>query len=154
MSSARQVAFVTGCSDGGIGSALARTLHEQGFHVFAGVRNIARASSLKDLAQVTPVILDVTDSEQIKAAVKTVADATGGKLDVLINNAAKNNFMPLLDEGLDTIRGLLETNFVGPIAITQAFAPLLIKVRLKGSGAALLELDANIRSRAKGWLSS
>lgn len=134
-----QVAFITGCSDGGIGSALAKTLHERGYHVFAGVRDIAKASSLKDLTHVTPVILDMTKPDQIEAAAEQVANATGGKLDVLINNAATNNFMPLLDENLESIRGLFEVNFIGPIAITQAFAPLLIKVRLNGSEARLLE---------------
>ncbi|KAF2108438.1 hypothetical protein BDV96DRAFT_616274 [Lophiotrema nucula] len=129
MSSDGKTVFITGCTDGGIGNALAKVLHERGFHIFAGVRDLKKIPALKDLPHVTPVILDVTKADQIKAAVKTVADATGGKLDVLINNAAINNFMPLLDERLDTIRGLFEVNFIGPIAITQAFAPLLIEAK-------------------------
>lgn len=37
--------------------------------------------------------------------------------------------MPILDEDLDVVRNLLEINFYGPLAITQAFAPLLIKAK-------------------------
>ncbi|KAI0521202.1 hypothetical protein F5B22DRAFT_643930 [Xylaria bambusicola] len=37
--------------------------------------------------------------------------------------------MPILDENLNTIRSLFEINFLGPIALTQEFAPFLIRAQ-------------------------
>ncbi|ROV92533.1 hypothetical protein VSDG_06699 [Cytospora chrysosperma] len=50
----------------------------------------------------------------IKAAVELVTKQTGGIFNYL---------------DLDVVRNLLEINFYGPLAITQAFAPLLIKAK-------------------------
>lgn len=50
-------------------------------------------------------------------------------MNYLINNAGRNHFMPILDEDLDAVRNLFEINFYGPLAITQAFAPLLIRAK-------------------------
>jgi 1-acylglycerone phosphate reductase len=83
---------------------------------------------LEGLSNVTPITLDITQASDIQAAVETVKKATGGKLDLLINNAARNHFMPALDEDLDQVRKLFEINFIAPLAVTQAFAPLLIEV--------------------------
>lgn len=66
-------------------------------------------------------------AESQSNAVK-VSEATDGKIDVLANNAATNHFMPMLDEDLQAVRDLFEVNTIAPMAITQAFAPLLIKV--------------------------
>lgn len=37
--------------------------------------------------------------------------------------------MPILDEDLDKTRAIFETNVWGPVAVTQAFAPLLIEAK-------------------------
>ncbi|QKX56023.1 uncharacterized protein TRUGW13939_03123 [Talaromyces rugulosus] len=37
--------------------------------------------------------------------------------------------MPILDQDLDAARELYETNVLGPVAVTQAFAPLLIQAQ-------------------------
>ncbi|KAF2274906.1 NAD(P)-binding protein [Westerdykella ornata] len=96
-----QTVLITGCSDNGIGSALGKVLQQRGYHVFAAARNLTKMTWLKGLPNVTPIILDITKAEHIQSAVKTVSEATGGKLDHLINNAARNHFMPILDEDLD-----------------------------------------------------
>lgn len=121
--------LITGCSDGGIGSALAIVLQQRGLHIFATARDASKMSALKDLPNVTMLTLDVIKSEQIKDAVDFVIKQTGGALDYLVNNAGRNHFMPILDEDLDTVRDLFEVNFYGPLAVTQAFAPLLIKAK-------------------------
>jgi len=64
----KKVAVITGAASG-IGRATALRLAESGWQVFAGVR---RAQDGEDLAQgragaITPVILDVTDSDQVDA---------------------------------------------------------------------------------------
>ncbi|KAJ3571856.1 hypothetical protein NPX13_g5236 [Xylaria arbuscula] len=128
---ARKTALITGCSDGGIGSALATTFQQRDFHVFATARDLSKMDDLKGLPHVTFLKLDVTNNGDIKAAVKAVTEHTGsdGTLDVLISNAGRNHFMPILDDNLDTVRNLFEINFLGPIALTQAFAPMLIKAK-------------------------
>ncbi|KAI0899782.1 putative hydroxybutyrate dehydrogenase [Annulohypoxylon nitens] len=121
--------LITGCSDGGIGSALATIFQKRGFHVFATARNPSKMRSLDGLSNVTLLTLDVVKSDDIKAAVEAVTKHTGGTLDYLVSNAGRNHFMPILDEDLDKVRDLFEINFYGPIALTQAFAPLLIKAK-------------------------
>ncbi|ROV98090.1 hypothetical protein VMCG_06960 [Cytospora schulzeri] len=125
----RETVLITGCSDGGIGCALALVLQQRGFHVFATARDPSKMSDLHGLPNVTTLTLDVVKSSDIKAAVEIVTKHTGGTLNYLVNNAGRNHFMPILDEDLDVVRNLFEINFYGPLAITQAFAPLLIKAK-------------------------
>ncbi|VUC30120.1 unnamed protein product [Clonostachys rosea] len=126
---ATKTVLITGCSDGGIGSALAVVLQQRGLHVFATARDPSKMTALKDLPNVTMLTLDVLKPDHIKDAVDIVMKQTGGTLDYLINNAGRNHFMPILDEDLDTVRKLFEVNFYGPLAITQTFAPLIIKAK-------------------------
>ncbi|RYP64885.1 hypothetical protein DL771_008562 [Monosporascus sp. 5C6A] len=130
----RETVLITGCSNGGIGYALALLFQQRGFHVFATARDPSEMSNLNGLSNVTLLTLDVVNSAHIKAAVEAVAKQTGGTLNYLISNAGRNHFMPILDEDLEMIRNIFEINFMAPIALAQAFAPLLIKA--KGTYAA------------------
>lgn len=125
----QQSVLITGCSDDGIGYGLALTFQQQGYLVFATARDIKKMSKLHGLSNTILLALDVTQIDQIAAAVKVVSEKTGGTLDYLINNAGRNHFMPILDEDLNKTRAIFETNVWGPVAITQAFAPLLIKAK-------------------------
>lgn len=125
----RETVLITGCSDGGIGSALAIVLQQRGLHVFATARDPSKMSDLSGLPNVTTLTLDVVKSTDIRAAVEAVTKQTGGTLNYLISNAGRNHFMPILDEDLDVVKNIFDINFYGPIAITQAFAPLLIKAK-------------------------
>lgn len=119
--------LITGCSDGGIGSALALAFEQRGLHVFATARNIAKMSELQG-RNITLLTLDTTVPEQIKEAVDAVKKATG-TLDYLVNNAARNHFRPILDENIEETKNLFNTNVWGPLAVTQAFSPLIIKAK-------------------------
>ncbi|CAG9988893.1 unnamed protein product [Clonostachys byssicola] len=125
----KQTILITGCSDGGIGSALAIVFQKRGFHVFASARDSTKMSTLKDLPDITLLTLDVVKIVDIKDAVDAISAKTNGTLDYLISNAGRNHFMPILDEDLDTVRNLFEINFFAPIALAQAFSPLLIKAK-------------------------
>lgn len=83
---AQKTVFITGCSEGGIGDALAKTFHKKGIRVFASARNTAKAQHLKDMG-LDILRLDVTDEKSIRQAVETVKAATGGTLDFLVNNS-------------------------------------------------------------------
>jgi NAD(P)-dependent dehydrogenase (short-subunit alcohol dehydrogenase family) len=74
---------------------------------------------------VTPVFLDVTDEDSIEGARVTVAEATGGRLGALVNNAGIAVGGALETVPRDDLRRILEVNVVGQVALTQAFLPLL-----------------------------
>ncbi|PYI33530.1 putative hydroxybutyrate dehydrogenase [Aspergillus indologenus CBS 114.80] len=121
--------LITGCSNDGIGYGLAGHFQRRGFRVFATARRLSKMSNLEGLADVTFLALDICDQTRIKAAVQKVIQETGGELDYLVNNAGISHFMPLLDEDIPTAKHIFETNVWGQLAVTQAFAPLLIKAR-------------------------
>lgn len=86
----QRTALVTGTSKGGVGDHLAQELHRRGFWVFATARTPSKVQHLKDMG-LDIILLDVTDSESIKKAAGEVAVLTGGKLDMLVNNAGIGN---------------------------------------------------------------
>ncbi|KAL2751867.1 hypothetical protein ACRALDRAFT_2045111 [Sodiomyces alcalophilus JCM 7366] len=121
--------LITGCSDGGAGSAMALAFHKQGYRVFASSRSLTTMSKLDGLPNVRLLQLDTTKTTDIKAAADAVSDETGGTLTYLVNCAGRNRFMPLLDEDIEAAKEIYDTNVWGPLAVTQAFAPLLIKAK-------------------------
>jgi NAD(P)-dependent dehydrogenase (short-subunit alcohol dehydrogenase family) len=118
------VAVVTGANRG-LGRHLATQLLQRGAKVYAAAR---RPESV-GLAGVTPLLLDVTDEESIRAAVRIASDAT-----LLVNNAGISTGTPLLAGDPDAARLEMETNFFGPLAVTRAFAPV---IEGNGGGAVL-----------------
>jgi NAD(P)-dependent dehydrogenase (short-subunit alcohol dehydrogenase family) len=122
---------VTGASTG-IGRATALLLDARGYRVFAGVRKEADARELsKDGSdRLTPVMLDVTDAEQIESARERVGEAVADQgLAGLVNNAGVGGGGPVEFMELDELRGTLEINLIGQVAVTQAFIPLIRKAK-------------------------
>ena len=78
--------LITGCSEGGIGDALAQEFQKKGLRVFATARNLNSVEHLKELG-CEVCRLDVTDLESVKSAVEFVGKKTGDELGMLINNA-------------------------------------------------------------------
>ena len=118
---------VTGASTG-IGFATARVLTSRGFRVFGSVRCDADADRVaKELGPLlVPVLFDVTDRDAVHAAADRVAAALeGAALFGLVNNAGIAVPGPLLHLSIDDFRRQLETNVIGQLVVTQAFAPLL-----------------------------
>ena len=118
--------LITGCSAGGIGSALVLAFQKRNLHVFATARVLAKMSHLQELSNVTLLTLDVTSPSAITAAVEAVRAKTGGTLDYLVNNSGSFYVMPALDVNLADAKAMFDVNFWAVLAVTQAFAPLLI----------------------------
>ncbi|GIF48716.1 NADP-dependent 3-hydroxy acid dehydrogenase YdfG [Asanoa ferruginea] len=119
---------VTGASTG-IGRATAERLAGSGWHVFAGVRREADAARLAAGA-ITPLILDVTREDQVKAAVVAVEQHVGpAGLAGLVDNAGIGVTWPLELLPLEALRQQFEVNVVGQVAVTQGFLPLLRRAR-------------------------
>lgn len=119
--------LVTGCSNGGLGAAMARAYQARGFRVFATLRNRSKAGSLEEIEGIEILELDVTSEESIGQCAKEVEKLTGGSLDILVNNAAIGTFMPLLDTPIDEAKKVYDSNVWAIVLMTQAFAPMLIK---------------------------
>jgi NAD(P)-dependent dehydrogenase (short-subunit alcohol dehydrogenase family) len=114
MTIADKAVLVTGANRG-IGQALVEEALRRGAkRVYAGTRQPLAHTDRR----VTPLTLDVTDAEQIQAAVKGVES-----LDVLINNAG----IALYDNlsNLDAIGQHFAVNLFGMFNVTRAFLPLL-----------------------------
>lgn len=116
--------LVTGASTG-IGRATALRLDGSGWRVFAGVRKEEDAESLRAAGseRLAPVILDVTEPEQIAAAAELIDGETEGGLDGLVNNAGVAVPGPLETVPLDDLRHQLEVNLIAYVAVTQAMLP-------------------------------
>jgi NAD(P)-dependent dehydrogenase (short-subunit alcohol dehydrogenase family) len=122
---------VTGASTG-IGHACALHLDRIGFRVFAGVRREEDAERLRAQAseRLTPVKIDVTDAASIRAAADEVANALGSEpLSGLVNNAGIAVSGPVEYLPIEEVRKQLEVNFIGQVAVTQAFLPQLRRSR-------------------------
>jgi 1-acylglycerone phosphate reductase len=84
--------LITGSSEGGIGDALAKEFHKRGLRVFATARNLAKVQHLKEMG-LDVLQLDVLDDVSIKQAVESVKAATGGTLDILVNNSGAGMYL-------------------------------------------------------------
>lgn len=125
-----RAALVTGASTG-IGRATALRLDAAGWQVFAGVRKDEDAASLRAAAgeRLEPLMIDVTDSEQIAVAAERISTATGGKLDGLVNNAGLALPSPLETMPIEDFRRQIEINLTGQVAVTQAMLPAIREAR-------------------------
>ena len=123
-------ALVTGASTG-IGRATVLRLDASGWRVFAGVRKAEDVDSLgaAGSGRISPLILDVTEAEQIAAAVERVGAEAEGRLDGLVNNAGIAIPGPLETLPLDDFRRQIEVNLTAQVGVTQALLPLLRQAR-------------------------
>jgi NAD(P)-dependent dehydrogenase (short-subunit alcohol dehydrogenase family) len=98
----------------------------------------ARQPRAWDDGRVVPLALDVTDEASVAAAASAAPDTT-----VVVNNAGTSGGRSLLTMPLEAVRAVYETNVFGPIAVAQAFAPVLAK----NGGGALIGIHS-----ALSWL--
>jgi len=123
--SVQQAILVTGASSG-IGRKIAETLAGSGYFVYAGARKQVDLDALNEIRNIQSVRLDVTQQDEIDAAVATVR--AGGKgLYGLVNNAGIAILGPITEIDEDQLNWILNVNLVGVFRITKAFAPMIIE---------------------------
>ena len=120
-----RVWFITGASRG-LGHQWACAALERGDRVAATARDTAALSALRDdFGDALVVIaLDVTDREACFAAVRA-AHGHFGRLDVVVNNAGYGQYGFVEELSEAEARRQMDTNFFGPLWITQAALPFL-----------------------------
>lgn len=122
-------ALVTGANRG-IGCAFTRALLDRGAaKVYAAVRD---PDTVTD-PRVEVIRLDVTDRASIEEAARIAHDVT-----LVINNAGIDTGTPTLGDEAG-LRQELEVNYLGPVAVSRAFAPIL---GANGGGALVNMLSA------------
>lgn len=121
-------ALITGCSDGGIGSSLAKAFQARGVHVFATARKLSKMTGLEGLPNVTRLELDVESPSSVAAAKETVIAATSGdgRLNYLVNNSGINLNFPAVETEVNDAKKVFDVNFWGLVTVTNTFLPLLI----------------------------
>lgn len=130
MTDTNRIALVTGANKG-IGLEIARQLAKAGVTVLMGARDLQRGQAAAgELAQaglaVEAIEVDLNNEATITAAAAAIP-SRHGRLDILVNNAGIVD----AEDGPPTVatvaaaRKLMETNFLGTLAVTQAMLPLL-----------------------------
>ena len=127
------IAVVTGTSSG-IGLATTLQLARNGYRVFAGMRNLAKADDLQAAVDseglsVDVVKLDVNSDGSVAEAFAKISSE--GPVDVLVNNAGIGGATPFELTPLDEHRAMFETNYFGPVRCIQAVLPAM---RQRGGG--------------------
>ena len=119
------VAVVTGAS-AGLGAHLARTLTDRGATVFGLARSTDKLEALRDELGSTfhPIACDVREEDAVADAFDEV-HATGGRIDVLVNNAGLGQFGPVDELSLEEWDVQMDTNLRGVFLCTREAVPTM-----------------------------
>ncbi|PBC39365.1 short-chain dehydrogenase/reductase [Rhodococcus sp. ACS1] len=142
--------FITGASSG-LGASLARAVLEHGDNAVITARN---ADHVQDLVAAHPnsalaVPLDVTDHDQVVAAVGAGTDRFGG-IDVLVNNAGHGYRAAVEEAAVDEVDELFATNFFGPVDVIKQVLPQM-RSRRSGTIVNVSSIGAPRSNPASGY---
>lgn len=143
----KRTALVTGASSG-MGKEIAKRLIQDGFHVYAAARHVAKMDDLAKLGA-TPLRMDITKEEEIRAAVDTILMEADG-VDVLVNNAGFGLYGPIEEVGIGEARYQFEVNLFGPARLTQLLLPAMRK-RRSGTIVNITSMGGKIYTLLGGW---
>ncbi|XP_069883631.1 dehydrogenase/reductase SDR family member 7B isoform X2 [Dipodomys merriami] len=142
------VVVITGATSG-LGKECAKVFYAAGAKLVLCGRNIRALDDLtKELAssasqgqtyKPSTVAFDLTDPPSIAAAASKILQSFG-YVDILINNAGISYRGTIVDTKMDVDRKVMETNYFGPIALTKALLPSMIK-RKKGHIVAISSIQ-------------
>ncbi|CAG5897633.1 unnamed protein product [Menidia menidia] len=133
------VVVITGASSG-LGKECARVFHAAGARLVLCGRDAARlqqvvkeltAASADTQQQTFPpssVVFDLADAGKVSRAAEEILKLYG-HVDVLINNAGISYRGNILDTHISVQRDVMETNYFGPVALTQALLPAMVERR-------------------------
>ena len=145
---AGQVGVITGGGTG-IGFGIAELLASLGMHVVLASR---RAEHIEPAAErlrtagfsASSATLDVRDAERVRATIDSIA-STHGRVDLLVNNAAGNFYVPSETMSPNAWRSVIEIDLFGTFFCSQAVLPHL---RAAGGGS-IVNISMTLHYR--GW---
>jgi len=115
-------ALITGTSQG-LGLALAERLLADGWTVYG----FARGAQTLVHPSFTVYTVDITDELSVRAAVATIAE--GGRIDLLINNAAAASLNAFLLTPAAVAERLMRVNYLGTFHCLQAVGKVMVRQR-------------------------
>ncbi|MHB8567885.1 MAG: SDR family NAD(P)-dependent oxidoreductase [Nitrososphaerales archaeon] len=121
MSEQKKIVLITGASSG-FGEVTANLLLENRYRVFGTSRNPSKKNSKFEM-----LILDVNSDESVDYCVKSLLEKTGGRLDVLVNNAGYVQTGALEEASIEDAKAQFETNFFGIVRMNNAVLPTMRK---------------------------
>jgi 2-hydroxycyclohexanecarboxyl-CoA dehydrogenase len=121
-----RVALVTGGAQG-IGRGIATALAAQGFQVAIADMNLETAiQTAKDIGEsggkAIAVEVNVTDTASVQAAVRAV-EQEAGPVEVVVNNAGWDDFMPFIKTTEEFWDKILDVNFKGALRVIKVVLP-------------------------------
>lgn len=117
--------LITGCSTG-IGYYVAHELRKEGYTVFATARKKEDVERLQKEG-LNAAVLDLDDSDSVRAGLDWVLAQTGGELFALFNNGAYGQPGAVEDLSRDVLRKQFETNVFGWQELTNLVLPVMRK---------------------------
>lgn len=120
-------ALVTGASHG-IGIEIAREFTARGGRVTVLGRDKARVHGVAEDLGAIPLVADLADPERLNTVVAE-AEAGGGPLDLLINNAALTTVAPADRAAAGEARTMMDVNAVAPMELCRQVLPGMIARR-------------------------
>jgi 2-hydroxycyclohexanecarboxyl-CoA dehydrogenase len=125
-----RVALVTGGAQG-IGRGIAAALAAQGFRMaIADLNAEAATQTAKDLTEaggtVIAVEVNITDTASVEAGLRAITRDLG-PVEVVVNNAGWDDFMPFIATSEEFWDKILDVNFKGALRVTKAVLPGMIE---------------------------
>lgn len=125
-----RVAFVTGGAQG-IGGGISEALGAQGFRVAIADLNLDAAKQTAQRiidagGEAIAVAVDITDTASVRDAVKATTEALGD-IDVVVNNAGWDDFMPFVKTTEDFWDKILDINFKGALRVCHTVVPGMVE---------------------------
>lgn len=125
-----KVAIVTGGGKG-IGKAIALGLAESRAKIVVAARTASEIEAVADEilshgGQAIAKVTDVTKNDQIEALVDLTVKSFG-RIDILVNNAARSFFRPLIDLREDGFDKIFNTNVKGVFLLSRAVAKVMMQ---------------------------
>lgn len=137
--------LVTGAGRG-IGFATAKSLSENGWTVFAGVRNLGHSVALREASRskIIPLKLDVCSARDLSAFDCALPD----QLDAVVNNAGTVLNGPVESLELSRLKEVFEVNTFGALAVTHKVLP-----RRRAGRGRIVFISSVSGRMASPWLS-
>lgn len=141
-----KIAMITGAARG-IGRAFAEAYVKEGARVAICDINLEAAEvSAREIGEgAFAVQMDVTDQASIEAAVQAVV-ATGGGLDILINNAGVFDLAPVVEISRESYERVFDINVAGTLFTMQAAAKVMIE---QGRGGKIINMASQAGRRGE-----